>query len=295
MAAIFFLWYSFPDASQAQSLQRKNKIKLLLIDGRSANHPEWPTWTPVLLKQLDDCGLFYVDVYTAAPNGEPLDGFNPRFSRYDVVVTTYDGPSWPVKIQKNLEGYIQHGGGMVVIHAADNAFPNWPGYNKMIGLGGWDGRDETAGPYIYVDKEGKIVVDGSPGPAGHHGPRHPYVVKTYSGKHPIMMGIPESWLHVSDELYDKLRGPGKAITILATAYSDPEFDGTDRNEPVLMTVNYGLGRIFHTTMGHDVKAISCMGFMTTLIRGCEWVATGEVTFPVPENFPTKTKTSSLEY
>ncbi len=277
---------------------------MLIIDGRSVNHSHWHTMTPVLMKQLDDSGLFLVDVYTASPEDdtqitsndeETLEDFNPRFSPYDVIVSTYDGPSWPLRIKRMLEGYIRRGGGFVVIHAADNAFPDWPAYNLMIGLGGWGGRDEKAGPYRYVDEEGNIVIDDSPGPAGHHGPRHPYLVKTFSKKHPIMKGIPESWLHVSDELYDHLRGPGQALTILATAYSDPEFDGSGRNEPVLMTTRFGTGRVFHTTMGHDVKAISGVGFMTTFVRGCEWVATGEVTFPVPENFPTDKKTSSLKY
>ena len=44
--------------------------------------------------------------------------------------------------------------------------------------------------------------------------------------------------------------------------------------------------IFHTTLGHDVFALSCVGFMTTFQRGTEWVATGRVTQKVPATFPT---------
>jgi type 1 glutamine amidotransferase len=165
----------------------------------------------------------------------------------------------------------------------------------MIGLGGWSKRNENAGPYRYIDNEGKIIIDGYPGPAGEHGTQHPFIVKTYSKNHPIMKGIPESWMHVSDILYGKLRGPGEAMTILATAYSDPKLNGTGRNEPVMMTIKFGSGRIFHTTLGHDTSAISCVGFMTTFVRGCEWAATGDVTFPVPENFPTVDSTSSIKY
>ncbi len=301
-ALIFLSLTTLPVSTIAQ-VHHKKKLRVLIIDGRSVNHPHWAAVTPVLLKELNDSGLFLVDVYTAppaadadnSPEDESLDTFNPRFSHYHVIVTTYDGPSWPVRVQRMLEGYIRRGGGLVVVHAADNAFPDWPAYNLMTGLGGWGGRNEKAGPYRYVDKEGKIIIDGSPGPAGHHGPRHPYLVKTFTPQHPIMQGLPESWMHVSDELYDQLRGPGEAMTILATAYSDPEYDGTGRNEPVLMAIRFGLGRVFHTTMGHDVKAVSGVGFMTTFVRGCEWAATGEVTFPVPADFPTKDKTSSLHY
>jgi hypothetical protein len=39
-------------------------------------------------------------------------------------------------------------------------------------------------------------------------------------------------------------------------------------------------------MGHDVSALSCVGFITTFQRGTEWAATGTVTQQVPPAFPT---------
>ena len=48
-----------------------------------------------------------------------------------------------------------------------------------------------------------------------------------------------------------------------------------------------------TPMGHDVGGMRCTGFITTLRRGSEWAATGKVTLPIPENFPTAEKTSSV--
>ena len=53
-----------------------------------------------------------------------------------------------------------------------------------------------------------------------------------------------------------------------------------------MTLSFGKGRIFHTTLGHDVNGMSCVGFVTTLQRGAEWAATGKVTQKVPASFPT---------
>jgi type 1 glutamine amidotransferase len=53
-----------------------------------------------------------------------------------------------------------------------------------------------------------------------------------------------------------------------------------------MTLTYGNGRVFHTVLGHADYSMKCVGFITTLARGTEWAATGSVTIPVPDDFPT---------
>jgi len=103
-----------------------------------------------------------------------------------------------------------------------------------------------------------------------------------------MKGLPPVWMHVNDELYAGLRGPGKNMTVLATAHADIKNNGTDRDEPVAMVLHYGKGRIFHTTLGHDALALSCVGFITLFQRGTEWAATGKVEQRVPADFPTAT-------
>lgn len=100
-----------------------------------------------------------------------------------------------------------------------------------------------------------------------------------------MKGLPKVWMHAGDELYATLRGPGENMTILATAFSDPANKGTGHDEPILMTIKYGKGRVFHTVMGHDIPALACVGFITTLQRGTEWVSTGKVTQKIPNDFP----------
>lgn len=261
-------------------------IRVLLLDGQSAGlFHNWRATTPVLKMELEETGLFVVTVISAPASDGDFANFKPDFSHYQVIVSNLDSPEWPKDLRHDFEQFVDNGGGLVVVHAADNAFPEWPAFNQMIGIGGWRNRNEKTGPMWYF-KEGKLVSDPSPGPAGSHGARQPFQVVTRVPEHPIMKGLPAAWMHAPDELYATLRGPGEHMTVLATAHSDAKNKGTDRDEPMLLVVQYGKGRIFHTTMGHDVAALSCVGFMTTFQRGTEWAATGKVTQKVPASFPT---------
>jgi uncharacterized protein len=260
-------------------------IKVMLLDGESGGpYHKWQVTTPVLKKELEETGLFQVDVVTAPKAGEDFSNFKPDFASYKVIVSNYDAANWPDSLRASFDQYMKNGGGFVSVHAADNAFGQWPEYNKMIGVGGWRGRNEDSGPLWYF-KDGKLVSDNTPGRAGRHGRRVPYKLVTRDASHPIMKGLPAEWMHQGDELYNSLRGPGENMTVLATAYSDPANSGTGHDEPMLLVTSYGKGRVFHTAMGHDINALSCVGFIVTLQRGTEWAATGKVTQRVPGTFP----------
>lgn len=261
-------------------------IRVLLLDGESAGtYHNWQVTTPILKKELEETGLFEVTVATAPHADGDFSNFKPKFGDYQVVVSNLDSADWPSELRSQFEEYVRNGGGFVVVHAADNAFPNWPAYNEMAGIGGWRGRTETAGPRWYL-KDGKLVKDTTPGKAGAHGARLPFQITVREPEHPIMKGLPTLWMHAPDELYGTLRGPGTNMTILATAHSDPQNKGTGNDEPMLMVLKFGKGRIFHTTLGHDAVALSGVGFITTFQRGTEWAATGKVTQKIPPGFPT---------
>ncbi len=287
------------------------KLKVLLIDGQ--NNHQWPVTTPLVKKILEDTGRFTVDITTApaaapaaprlAQNPTPAQKtlheealkkhaaalathkdsaptlwakWRPTFTGYDVVLSNYNGERWPAEVEAAFVAFVKNGGGFVSYHAANNAFSDWPDYNAMIGLGGWGGRTEKSGPYLRLRQ--KIwTKDLTPGRGGSHGAQHEFLVEASVPDHPILRGLPAKWMHAKDELYDSLRGPAENVTVLASALSDK----TNEQEPMLMVIPFGKGRVFHTTLGHAIDAVNGLGFQVTLARGTEWAATGAVTLPAP--------------
>jgi type 1 glutamine amidotransferase len=266
--------------------QAAGPVRVLIIDGQ--NNHKWRETTPALVEILGRSTRFTTTVATTPPEKADMSSFVPDFSKCDVVLLNYNGDDWPATTREAFLKFVRNGGGVVVYHAANNAFAQWPEFNEIIGLGGWGGRTEKSGPWVRW-RDGKMVKEQQPGRSGSHGKRHNYAIDTRAPEHPIMKGLPAKWMHVEDELYDRLRGPANIDVMLATAFSAPETGGTGENEPLLFTLKFGKGRIFHTGLGHDRVAMECVGFQTTLLRGLEWAATGKVTQKVPKDFPTATE------
>ena len=288
---LFFVVFSL---LLAYTVSARKPIKTLLITGQ--NNHNWQVSHVVLKQILENSGRFDVDFVISPEQGKDMSGFVLDFSPYQLVVLDYNGDSWPEETNRRFLEYVQNGGGVVIYHAADNAFSKWPEFNRICALGGWEGRNENSGPYVYW-KDGKLVKDSSAGPGGSHGRQHEYVLNGRDKVHPVVKGLPLKWRHAKDELYDRMRGPGNIRDILYTAYSDKETNGSGREEPLVFTVDYGNARIFHTMLGHagatteDNIAIQCTGFQVLLLRGAEWAATGKVTQKVPKDFPTETTCS----
>jgi type 1 glutamine amidotransferase len=236
-------------------------IKILLITGQSNRYHNWEVSSPIVKRQLEESRRFVVTVAATPPKGEApnqdMSSFAPKFADYQAVVLDYEGFEFAPSVKQSFVDYVRNGGGLVVLHAADNAFPGWPEYNEMIGVGGWGGftpgytnRTQSAGPKIRWRDGGMVLDNETPGTAQHPSP-HDFLMTVRIPEHPVMKGLPSAWLHANDELYSNLRGPAKNVTILATAIAQTSMpNGTGEHEPIIMAITYGRGRVFHDTLGH---------------------------------------------
>ena len=268
-------------------------VRVLIVDG--ANNHDWRSMTAALQAILRANGDFVIDVSTSPPpsaSSGSWQRWRPRFSDYDVVINNFngghleDGLRWPREVERALEAYVRGGGGLVNIHAANNAFLEWPAYNDMIGLG-W--RDPAFGESIVVTDSGKLKrTPAGQGRKPGHGPSHDFPVTVLERDHPIYRGIPKIWLHPFEQLTHGQHGPAKNLTVLSYAWSKD----TGENEPMDWVIPFGQGRVYTTMLGHTStgrvssnRNLRCVGFQTVIARAVEWAATGEVTIPVPKGFP----------
>ena len=272
--------------------QAQEKLNVLIVDGFS-NH-DWKQTTEMTRQILEETGLFNVSISTTPSTFDDAAWatWDPEFSAYDVVIQNTNNiqnknMKWPSQVEKKLEDYVRSGGGLYILHSANNAFPHWPEYDRMIGLG-W--RPKETGIAIVIDNTGNILkIPPGQGENTFHGKRTDVVVRKLTN-HPINNGFPEEWITPSLELYKYARGPAENLTVLSYAYDSL----TGKNWPVDWVVQYGKGRVYNSSMGHLWKddpypvSFRCIGFQTTMIRAAQWLATGKTTYPVPPDFPSKT-------
>ncbi|MES1258692.1 MAG: family 16 glycoside hydrolase [Acidobacteriota bacterium] len=249
------------------------KLSALIIDGM--NNHDWAAGTRAIRSILEGSGRFTVDVATYPAW--------PGLSRYDVVIDNFngghlaDGKRWDRARETELEKFVAGGGGLVVFHAANNAFLNWPAYNDMIGLG-W--REKTFGPGLAVVNDKVVTIPQGSGLAPGHGPRHDFEMFVLDRQHAITDGLPAHWTHPSEQLTHGQHGPAQGLTVLTYAFSEVSRQG----EPMDWVRTYGQGRVYTTMLGHTWKDeanpnLEDVWFQALLARGTEWAGTGKVTLP----------------
>lgn len=242
---------------------QEQPLPVLLVSGQ--NNHDWRWSTPELKAALEETQRFTVTV-TDAPARDLANA--AILSGVRAIVLNYNGDRWGEAAERAFLAAVTAGTGVVVIHAANNAFPGWTEYERLVGLC-W--REGTG-----------------------HGNFHPYDVVVVDRHHPVTNGMEDMRLH-PDELYHRLvHMHGAEFRVLLSSFSDPKQGGTGRHEPMATVASYGKGRVFHTPLGHTWTdqvptraSILDPQFRRLLARGTEWAASGAVTLdPAPPNWLT---------
>jgi len=212
--------------------------KVLIVTG--IDHPghKWKLTAPVLAEAIAADKRLKVTV-TEKPGDLAGDDLND----YDVIVLhfmNWEQPDPGPKARENLAKAIRGGRGLVLVHFACGALQDWPEFVKLAGRV-WDPKLRPHDPY------GRFTV------------------RIIDHEHPVTAGLGD--FETVDELYTCLAGK-TPIRVLATARS--KVDGKDY--PMAFVLNYGKGRVFHSPLGHDVRALANPDVARLFRRACAWVA-----------------------
>lgn len=223
--------YAGPPAAPAKPLQ------VLIATGCDYPGHYWRQTTPVIAQGLREDPRSEVRVVEDA---HFLD--SAALARYHVVVLHYMNwrtPAPGAAAQANLRRFVEGGGGLVLVHFACGAWLDWPGFVELAGRV-WDPRRRG------------------------HDPRGPFRVEITPAEHPITRGLTS--FETDDELYTCLVG-SPPIQVLAQATS--RIDG--QVHPMAFVLRVGQGRVFHSPLGHDVKAFG-PATLELFRRGVAWAA-----------------------
>ncbi|MFI3321005.1 MAG: ThuA domain-containing protein [Rikenellaceae bacterium] len=251
-------------------------IKAMIITGQ--NNHYWKVSSKAISNLLTEDG-YEVEIATSPKAGEDMSNFCPDFKGYKLVVVDYFGDSWCDKLKTEFIKYVKSGKGVVIYHAANNAFSDWDEYESVIALGGWGDRGKESKGYYTEWKNGKLEKYEASDRVGHHGARHDYTLKCRNLSHPAVdKTLKAGILQPSDELYDSMKGKANIKDVLYTAYSDPKKGGTGKEEVLIFTVDFGRAKIFHTMIGHAMAtieqspALNSETFKKTFLAGAAWAS-----------------------
>jgi type 1 glutamine amidotransferase len=218
---------------------KQQTANILLVTG--IDHPahNWRQTAPVLAEMLRRDKRMDVRI---VEDPQFLD--SSALERYDVIVLHFmdwQQPAPGSKARANLQKFVKGGKGLFVVHFACGAFQDWPEFRNLAGRV-WDPK------------------------ARAHDPHGAFLVNITDVSHPITKGLTS--FEIEDELYTCLTGD-RPVDMLATARSKVD----NKIYPMAFAFSYGKGRVFHSALGHDVKAINNPGAAELFRRGCAW-ATG---------------------
>lgn len=178
---------------------------------------------------------------------EDPDAFTPdRLARCAaVVLLSTTGTVLTDAGRAAFEAYVRGGGGVLAVHAAANAEPDWPFYGELLGTR-FAGHPEI--------QPGTVCVD-APG-------------------HPATAALPARW-EWTDEWYDFTSNPRPTgVHVLARADETSYEGGTlGPDHPLVWSreTGPGGGRFLFTALGHSPEAYADPAFRSHLAGALTWV------------------------
>jgi len=272
---------------------KEQRLKVLIISGQNSYEHDWTGVNNALRTLFTDSKRFDVRVTEDFDHGDIA-----TLKSYDVVLLNYSSRwnyadpvqhLWSPSAFEALYQYVREGGGLVAYHSSFTWGRDIPEYKHLLGAVMEPGTSRRAPPGAFPVH----IVDRN---------------------HPITAGMREFIWTYNDDMYTAMaRDPEAKIHVLATAHDasaayDPKLTGPkypvaaytpdkvkampgmDGDHPQVWTADYGKGRVFAITLGHDEVTLHFQPLQTLLLRGTEWAATGAVTLPVLEeakDYPTK--------
>jgi type 1 glutamine amidotransferase len=238
-AVLSELWLIESDSGMVgPSPEKPPQARILLVTGNDYPGHAWRQTAPALAEQIRQDKRLQVSVVE-----DPEFLANPAVFGFDAMVMhwmNWESPSPGPTARENLSQYVASGRGLVLVHFACGAFQDWPEFAKLAGR----------------------VYDAKLPP---HDARGPFEVKLTTVAHPVTAGLKS--FQADDELYTCLGG-NLPIEVLATARSKV----TAQDHPMAFALNYEKGRVFHSPLGHDVKALTIPEVSELFRRAAAWTA-----------------------
>jgi type 1 glutamine amidotransferase len=182
--------------------------------------------------------------FTVEVTDDPARIEATALTRFRVVVflSTTGDPLDPAQ-QAALRRWVERGGGWVGVHAAADAFYDWPWYGELVGA---------------------------------RFKRHPAVqratVRVTDRDHPSTRSLPATWTR-ADEWYEFRDNPrGRAQVLAVVDESTYRGGGMGEDHPVSWCHQQGRGRSWYTALGHTRQSWSEAPFLDHLLGGIRWAA-----------------------
>ncbi len=211
--------------------------RVLIVTGIDFPGHKWRQTTPVLAAALNADARLAVDVVET-----PAFLLSPKLGDYDAIVLhfmNWKTPDPGPKARENLRAFVAGGKGLVLVHFACGAFQGWDEFASLAGRA-WNPKMRGH------DRYGKFRVNIT------------------DAEHPVTKGM--KGFETTDELYTCLDGKAE-IRVLAKATSKVD----KKDYPMAFVRSYGKGRVFHSPLGHNVKAFEAAGVLELFRRGTAWV------------------------